>query len=356
MHCVIAQPDLAHALKVVSRAVGNAKSGHAILSHVLLQAHAESLTVTAYDLDLGIRLEVPAVVSTEGDVCVPHRLLADIIATQDDEHAVTLQLDGERLAISTLGGSYGLAVAAAEDFPALPTVDAASSAPVALGGALTAVLPCCSSDASKALLGGVHMAADGQALTLEATDGHRLAVRHQPADGLTLDLVLPARTLATVARLDNPLQLAVDRHQCAIRSADGTELISRLLDGTFPKVQSLIPETFKHQATCSRHDLLRALERIAVIARATNNIIKTSTAGGVMSLAAEADSSTGKASVAIDGTLPPFAANIDYLIDGLRNMIGATVTICANNKTTPIVFKIEEQVYLVMPVQVRDNA
>lgn len=355
MQCVIAQADLAHALKAVSRAVASTKGSHPILANVLLTAGDGVLTVTAYDLDLGVRATAPASVLTAGVACVPHRLLSELVAAQDAEQAISLTLDGQRLAISCLGGSYGLTGADPEDYPALPSTTA-TAAPVALGGALAAVLPCCSSDQAKALLGGVHLAADGQRLRLEATDGHRLAVRHQPADGLALDLVLPARTLQLVARLDQPLQLAVDKQLCSITAADGTQVISRVLDGQFPQVQGLIPSAFSHTATCDRQALLDALGRIGVIAHATNGIVRITAADGALAISAEAETSNGQAQLAFDGSLPDFAANVDYLVDGLRNMIGKEVTICANSATAPVVFKIDDQVYLVMPVQIRANS
>ncbi len=355
MHCVIAQADLAHALKTVSRAVASTKGTHPILASVLLTAGDGALTITAYDLDLGVRAVAPASVLTAGVACVPYRLLSELVAAQDADEAISLALDGQRLAISCAGGSYGITCADPEDYPALPSTTA-TAAPVALGGALAAVLPCCSTDQAKALLGGVHLAADGQRLRLEATDGHRLAVRHQPADGLALDLILPARTLQLVARLDQPLQLAVDKQLCSITAADGTQVISRVLDGQYPQVQSLIPTSYGHTATCDRQSLLDALGRIAVIAHAHNSIVRVTAADGVLAISAETETSNGQAQLAFDGSLPDFAANVDYLVDGLRNMIGKEVTICANSATTPIVFKIDDQVYLVMPVQIRANA
>jgi DNA polymerase-3 subunit beta len=348
MKFTCSQSDLSHALRAVSRAVGTGRSGHPILAGVLLAADAGSVRVTAYDLDLGISTAITAAVDTTGACVVPHRLLADITGRLDASEALSLAVDGTRVTLTAAGGSYSLSVASAEDFPALPVVDAAAGAAVDLSAPLAAVLPAAATDASKQLLTGVHLVIADGAMRLEATDGHRLAVRTADTDAADLDIVLPARTLQQIRQ---PATITADNRQAAIALADGTLVVSRLLDGTYPNVQQLIPASYEHTATVSRLAMLAALERVAVIADSHNSVVKLTTKAKRLTIASEAEANSGSESIAMDGTLPTLAFNVHYLIDAFKHLDGDTATISGNSSTTPVVF--EPGLTLVMPVQVR---
>jgi DNA polymerase-3 subunit beta len=349
MKLTCSHADLNAALRTISRAVGSGKT-HPILAGVCMVATDDGeLHLTAYDLELGIHATIPAAVDTAGSSVVPYRLLADITSRLSD--AISLAVDGARLTLTAAGGSYSLAVAAADDFPALPVVKAAAGASVDLSDALGAVLLACSGDAAKQLLTGVHLAADGAVLRLEATDGHRLATRTMPCGAAALDVVIPARTLQLVRQ---PITMACDKAHAAITLADGTRIISRILDGTYPNAQALIPATFKATLTADRIALLHAMERVAVIADQHNSIVKLDASAKVLKLSAEAETNSGVESIASDGKLPALAVNAHYLIDGLRSLDGETITINANDSTSPVVLTGEPgQTYLVMPVQIK---
>ena len=349
MKFTCSQTDLNAALRTVSRAIGSGKT-HPILSGVLLAAtDAGELHLTGYDLELGIECSIPAAVTTPGTCVAPHRMLAEIVSRLSD--ALSLAVDDTRLQLTAAGGSYSLSVAAADDYPALPQVTAAVGAPLDLSGQLAAVLPSASTDASKQLLTGVHLAADGAALRLEATDGHRLAVRTLPSDAAAFDLVIPARSLQLVRQ---PATISADSAHAAITLADGTRIISRILDGTYPNVRALIPATFKSELTVNREALLHSLERVAVIAEQHNGVVKLQASAKAITLSAEAETNSGVESVPCTGKLPAMAANARYLIDGLRSLDGESITISANEATTPVVLTgTTGQTYLVMPVQIR---
>jgi len=352
MKITVAQSDLSHALRAVARAVGNGRS-HAILAGVLLQATDGKLHVTAYDLDLGISTTIAAAVDTAGATVVPHRLLADITGRLDGSEALSLAVDGARVTLTASSGSYSLSVASADDFPALPVVNAAAGAPVDLSGALAAVMPAVATDASKLLLTGIHLRSAGGALHIEAADGHRLATRTIAADLPDLDVVVPARTLQQVRQ---PATITVESRQVAIALVDGTSIISSTLEGAYPNVQALIPDAFKHSLTVNRLALLHALERVAVIADSHNSVVKLEVSNGSLKVGAEAEANSGSELIACDGKLPTIAANVHYLIDGIKGISGDTLDIKANAATTPVVITSAtdaDSLYLVMPVQIR---
>ena len=347
MKLVTSQIELHNALRLVARAVGNGRT-HAITAGVLLHAADGILTVTGYDMELGITTAISASVEAHGATVVPHRLLSDIIGRLDASEAVSLAISGNRLALVSLSGSYSLSVASADDFPALPVVDAANGIAIDLVGPLAAVMPAASTDASKQLLQGIHLATG----RVEATDGHRLAMCAIDSDA-ELDVVLPVRCLQQVRQ---PATIAIDKGQVGIALADGTQITSRTLDGTYPNVRQLEPAEFAHALTVDRLQLLHALERVALIAVNHNSIVKLSTATKILEITAEADANSGAESLVTTGTLPDLAINVHYLIDGLKTMGAKSVILSANTATAPVTLTpdgISSHTYLIMPVQVR---
>ena len=134
---------------------------------------------------------------------------------------------------------------------------------------------------------------------------------------------------------------------------------SRILDGTYPNVAQLIPADFQHVMTLNRHRLTRALERVAIIAEATNGVTKLTAADGTLAITAEADANNGREVVKYDSTgKGTWAFNVAYLLDGLKAFRGhETVELNCNAATTPVVLRptgSDDVTYLVMPVQVRN--
>jgi DNA polymerase-3 subunit beta len=347
MKFTASQADLSSALKTISRAIGNGRT-HKVLAGALLTATTDgNLTLTGYDLELGITTVITASVETPGSVVIPHRLLSEITSRLDG--ALTVSADGgDRCTIASTSGSYSLSCDAAEDFPDLPTLEAATGASMALQGVLPAVLPACSTDESKAILQGVRVVCDGAACSLAATDGHRMVMRSVDSDTPAMALTVPARAMAL---LREPVTVASDAAHCSFTAGD-TTITSRILTGTYPNVAQLIPKRFDYTATVDRVAFLRALERVAVIADSHNSVVKLTDG----KLTAETETSSGAESIAFDGELPDIAANVHYLLDGCKGFTGSQLQIRANTSTTPVVLADPDDVvniYLVMPVQVK---
>ena len=345
MKAITCQADLDHALRTIAPAVGH-RSSHPILDCCLIQAAGGTMTVTGFNLDLGITCTIPAAVETDGAVALPYRLLAGLVSRFEGDEALTLA-DG---ALTASAGSYGLAAADAADYPDLPVVDATSSE-LHLSAGIRACMACASTDAAKQLLQGIHLGGGH----MEATDGHRL-MRYAidlPAD---LNVVLPASTMRLLQ--DRVATIAIAKGQAVIDAGDGITIYSRILDGSYPDVAKLVPDAFKHTITVNRHRFTRALERVAIIADAHNSIVKLTAGSGGLEISAEADANNGRELLAIEGAATgTWAFNVHYLLDGIKAFKPAeAITIHANTATTPVVLTPSDMdgvTYLVMPVQIR---
>ena len=346
MKLTASQADLVNLLATIAPAVGNG-STHPILGCVLLQATPGQLMASAYNLELGITASCVAAVDTEGSMCLPAKMLSAIVSRSDDDDTISLSADGTLVAA---GSTYHLPPQDAADFPDLPAVTA-KGRQMALGAAGRAALACCSTDASKGLLAGVRVA-DGHVC---ATDGHRML--RWPVEGAAgVAVTLPAATVKLIGQ--EPAVIAADGAYATIVLPDCT-LHSRILDGTYPDVAKLVPDSFKVQLTCDRHRLTRALERVAVIAEAHNSVVKLTATDGTLRITAEADGRNGIEQLRCIGPDAHWAFNVRYLLDGLKVFRDCeTVTLSGNTPTTPVVLTGNSlnATYLVMPVQVRDNA
>ena len=384
MKVVCSQSELNSALQLVSRAVAT-RPTHPVLANVLLTADAGSnrLSLTGFDLSLGIQTSLAASVETSGAITLPARLLGEIVSRLSSDSPVTLAVEdaGEQVQLTSLSGSYQMRGMSADDYPDLPMVESGMTLklqPERLVQALKGTLFASSGDEAKQLLTGVHLKFNQRALEAAATDGHRLAVLNvddalqdaaiaDAVDEQGFAVTLPARSLREVERLmaswrsDEPVSLFCDRGQVVFLAADQM-VTSRTLEGTYPNYGQLIPDGFTRKFGMDRRSLIAALERIAVLADQHNNVVKFSSQPeeGVVLISADAqDVGSGSESLpaSLDGDAMQIAFNVRYLLDGLKAMGSDRIVLHCNAPTTPAVLRSDETseafTYLVMPVQIR---
>ncbi|MFM8526046.1 MAG: DNA polymerase III subunit beta [Cyanobacteriota bacterium] len=397
MKLVCSQTELSASLQLVSRAVAG-RPTHPVLANVLLQADAVTgrLSLTGFDLSLGIQTAISAQVETSGAITLPARLFGEIVSRLSSDSPITLICapDQEQVELVSASGSYQMRGMAAEDFPDLPLKQ--DSAPIELGvdalvKGLRGTLFASSGDEAKQLLTGVHLALDGSGLECAATDGHRLAVLNlantgthpsdQVADGLEAGqsaepfaVTVPARSLRELERLlsgrqsSEPVSLFCERGQVVFQCANEV-LTSPSLEGTYPNYRQLIPPSFSRSLVVDRRAFLSALERVAVLADQHNNVVRiqSETREGRLLIQADVqDVGRGQETLPalrLDGEDLQIAFNVRYVLEGLKVLPADTVILQANSPTTPVViapYDREEDVidpsftYLVMPVQIRN--
>lgn len=385
MKFICTQTDLNTHLSLVNRAVSSRPS-HPILGNVLLKADADTqcVTLTGFDLSLGVQTSFAAEVESGGTITLPAKLLSDIVARLPEGN---LSIDNEEDELTTIltcsSGRYQVRGMGAAEFPALPTLSDATEAqlPVeALIEGLRGSLFATSSDESKQVLTGVHVAAETDGLEFAATDGHRLAVVQtiSPSDekesaktqekSVQFDVTVPSKALRELERM---LQMPGSSDAIAVRFDQGQltvewdqrRLTSRLLDGQYPNYRQLIPRQFAIQMTLERRAFIGALERIAVLAIQKNSIVKLSLDTTRQELVVSVDAQdVGSArevvSAQISGDDLEVAFNVVYLLDGLKVFTSNEVQMQFNTSTSPAIISPlggAKMTYLVMPVQIRGN-
>ncbi len=376
------QSELSSSLSLVSRAVPSRPS-HPVLANILLSADPKTqrVSLTGFDLSLGIQMSFAAQVEEAGLLTLPAKLLTDIVSRLPDGEVTLDNSEDEAIAMLTCAsGRYQVRGMGAEEYPELPALegnDVVNLPADALIEGLKGTLFSTSTDETKQVLTGVHLATQTDGLEFAATDGHRLAVvqtlmisdvegEAKPVDLEPFEVTVPGKTLRELERMlqspqsSDAIAIQFDPSQLVVEW-ENQRLTSRLLEGQYPNYRQLIPATFEVQLTVERRLFIGALERIAVFADQKNNIVKltldTVQQEVVISVDAQ-DVGSARESVPsqISGEGMEIAFNVRYLIDGLKAVGTSEVQMQFNTPTSPsIVTPLGglKMTYLVMPVQIR---
>ena len=378
MKLVCNQSDLSTNMTLVSRAVPS-RPTHPVLANVLLQADAQKsqVSLTAFDLSLGIRTSFPAEVETSGAITLPAKLLNDIVARLP-QGEITLEDEAAEVpfcaTIASTSGRYQVHGMGVDDFPELPILEKGEAIELPAEALLEGIkgsLLAASTEEAKQILSGVHLSVSQDALEFAATDGHRLAVvkrvfETETEDLSDLEVTIPAKALRELERMlgtrqSSEVSLNCDRGQIVFEWADQC-LTSRTLEGQYPAYRQLIPHQFERQITMDRRQLLSALERIAVLADQKNNIVKFNIDSNNQEIALSVnaqDVGSGRELLAaqISGESLDIAFNIKYLMDGIKALGTPEIQMQLNAALTPVILTPLgglKMTYLIMPVQIRN--
>jgi DNA polymerase-3 subunit beta len=354
--------EFVQGLSVVGRAVST-RTSIQILSGILLEAAGGELRLAATDMELSLRAAVPARVEGDGAVVLPGRTLVDIarLLPGDD---VTIEHRAAESVVHVASGSasYTLHTYNAEDFPRLPEVDDAQTFSVdreALLETIARVARAASRDEARPVLTGVLVQFTGDKLVMAATDSYRLAVKETPltSPAPELEAIVPSRALQELSRVagdGEEIAVGVQENQ-VLFSVGGVWLTTRRIDGQFPNYRQLLPETFEHELTVARGELLDVVRRAAVmIQRATP--LQLRFADGEVTVVArthEVGESKESMPVAYNGEPLEIGFNAEFLREGLESVEGDDVRLKLISPLRPTVLTDEGEdfTYLVMPIR-----
>lgn len=340
-----------------------------ILSNVLLQAADGRLTLVATDLDISIRTSGDAKVTTAGSITIPAKKLADIVRELPNDE-IRCTVSGTRVKLECGTGSFTIVGLDAEEYPQLPVVDGEKKHTIpteSLEKAVRRSAYAVSSDEVRQVLTGVLIQIGGGRLTMVATDGHRLARATFPGDAgaAERDVVMPPKALNQVVRLAaGTVSVGITISKSfAVFDLGSTTVYSRLIDGSFPNYEQVIPKTNPRQFTVGRDELIAGIRRVAVLADSSTHQIKMSVRPERLELAVNtADIGEGLEQIPVnyDGERLDIGYNASYLLELLRSVDTVNVTVHLNNATSAGIFKPEglpegeDLLCLVMPLRLPD--
>ena len=357
----VARDDLASRLALVSRATSS-RGTVQVLGGVLFRVRDELVELEATDMELSLRTTVDAEVEGEGAFVVPAKLLGDIVRLLPAE-SVTIAYRTEDGVASIESGSYSsrVNVFAAEDFPRLPAIDVPLQEveTTSLLETVQRVSRAASRDESRPVLTGILVRFEGSRLTMAATDSYRMAVKETElgSSGPELEAIIPARALDELGRVaagTDSVQLGVNENH-VVFGAGAAWLTTRRIDGQFPNVAQLKPETFDVELELSRGELLEAVRRAAVMAQ-RNTPLRLRFAEGELTISAQSQDvgeTRETLPVAYTGEPLEIGFNAEFLREGLESVAADTLQLKLINPLRPGLLNSEGDAfwYLIMPIR-----
>jgi DNA polymerase III subunit beta len=353
-------------LQVVSRAVST-RSVIPTLSGVLLTASGDKVKLAATDMELGLRVEVEASAEKDGGVVLPGRLLLDVVrALPKDE--VSFEFRGDQRDVEIVSGAarFDLKALPAEDFPPLPDPDAESVVTMPAGALIETidrVARAASRDEARPILTGVLVSAEGNSLTMVATDSYRLSVKEtqlEQAIAAPLEANVPARALQELSRIAaageaDEVGISIGQNQ-VVFSVAGVVLSSRLIEGQFPNYRQLLPDTFEHEVRLDRDELLETVRRIGLMAQ-KNAPLRLGFSDGELSISAQT-ADVGEASESMpanfQGESFEIGFNAEFLREGIESVGAGEVLFKLITPLRPGLLRPVEDdafLYLIMPIR-----
>jgi DNA polymerase-3 subunit beta len=370
------QENLNWGLGVVGRAVA-ARTTLPITNNVLLATESSRLKLAATNLEMAISCWIGAKVEEEGSITVPARLLSDFVGSLPPEKVnISLSPQTKTLGMKCARFEARISGVDAKDFPPIPKVEGGITTKVeveALRQGISQVVFAAATEESRPVLTGVDAKFEGSKVTLAAADGFRLAVYTMPlaeAVSKTTEVIIPARTLAELNRLiaeqEEPVEIMVnpDKGQ-ALFKLKNIELVSQLIQGTFPNYAQLIPQSCTTKATIGVAEFLRATKTASIFARDGSGIIRLVVTPGaemapgkvvVSARSEEVGDDVGEIDAVVEGEESKIAFNGKYLTDVLGVLHETQVALETTSPSSPGVIRpvgSENYLHVVMPMFVQ---
>jgi DNA polymerase-3 subunit beta len=369
MKLIILKDNLKEGLNRVERAIGDTIS-LPVLKHVLCEAQESGMRLTTTNLEMGIETKVVGKVGEIGSITVPFQALYAIIQGVDTER-ITLETEGNILLVSTDNYHARIQGMGSEDFPIIPkiqnkTTTLSISAEV-FTDAVSKVIYAAQFSEIRPELGGVLIDFQMSILKLVATDSFRLAektilTKHIQTNATSgFKVIVPLKTMQEVQRIfsnEETLSITIDEHQILV-SGEKTQLVSRLIGGSYPDYEQIIPKTNDLKLSLKRDQLMSAVRLVSTFSGKVNDIKIRMREGTkaleVYSASHELGENAYLVPIKAEGKeLKEISFNWRYLMDGLKAMPGKEVVFTMTNDAKPAVLQPADDasyLYILMPIK-----
>jgi len=355
---------LADAIASAGRAVTSRGGALPVLSGLKVTAGTGSVELVGSDLELTVRVVVPADVDSEGTAVVPSRLFGEIVRNLEPG-SVTVGVTDDDAHIEAARSSFSVRLLPVGDFPELAPVQGASATLDAgsLVEALRQVVPAASRDDARPILTGVLLAATHQGLRLVATDSYRLAVRDLTGVSMLPEgqhVLVAAKALAEVQRLLPEGEISVTLSGRDVSFTVGSaEVTTRLIEGEFPNYEQLIPSGYPNRLTVARDVLDAAVRRVRLVSQGRDTApVRMAMSADRLELSAIAQE-VGEAREVVEakyeGSELTVAFNPEFLLDGIHALGGDEAVLETIDPLKPATLRSADDsdyLYLLMPVRI----
>ena len=368
MNIVCDKALLSGAIDGVSKAV-TLRSSIPALEGILLKAEGFQLTLTGYDLEMGITTTIEANVRQAGEIVLSAKLLGDMVRRLPSGEVSIYTNESGNATIKGGVAEFDILAMSASDYPDLPTPGADHTLTIKAGmlrGMIEKTLYAVSQDDKKPAHTGELFAIEEDKLTVVALDGYRLAIVERPVQAEKhIRIIIPAKTLTEVNKLlgddEDDVRISANRRFVVFNSGNYT-ILSRLIEGEFLNYANVIPNGCKTRVVLETRDFIDTIERASLIIteRLKNPLRILFDASGKVTVRCQTN--LGKVvdefSAQVEGDPVEIGFNNRYLLDALRNARCDKVVLELSGPLSPVKILPEEGedfIYLVLPVRFKND-
>ena len=372
MKFVARKDDLLNGIRIVERATV-VKGLQPVLANVLIETVGDNqIKLTATDFDLSITTLIDANIEEEGKITLPAKKLGEITSRLNDE-LIRLELNGSVATITCKKSKFDIIGISASEFPqveeAISEDDSIEIETKPFAKAIRQVVSAAAGYETNNMLSGVVCEVNKNILEMAATDGNRLArvrevVTNNSANSdRVFEMLISSKVLSELSKItlltesDN-IKICKEMKKIVI-TIDKTKIITRLMQGQYPKYNQLIPQSFPKEAKVDKLSLTAALERVAVIISDKGSTIKFEFEDDTLKLSGnspDAGNSQDVIDIKYSGEPLKIAFNYKFVLEFLKIVESEEVLIQLNTPLSATVLapcSDEDYIYLVMPVQLR---
>lgn len=361
MKIIVNHKNLKQAVSVAEKIVSR-NTSLPILNNILIKTENGRVRLSATNLEIGIHIFVGAKINEVGEIAVPARIFSDFVSTVSGEK-ISLATKNNILSITSDEYKTQILGFDPKDFPIIPKLKSDPLATIKsndLKNCLTSVSDSIALSETRPELAGVLIISKNNTLTAASTDGFRLSEVIIPTKNKELfTAILPRNTVIELIRVYSDLEgdvlIRSEDNQISFSSED-SELVSRVVDGTYPDYQKVIPERSVSKVIVKKEDLEKNI-RLAGLFSSTTSEVKINCAGDILSVSAK-NSDKGEVDTSTPVTLKsePFdiALNYRYILDALKNIYTPEVILEFTGQNSPLIIRPntdKKATFLVMPLR-----
>lgn len=371
MKVLVTQKNLTAGLNTVIRAV-NQRTYLPILANILVAGDEGWLRLSATDMEKEITCWVEAEVIEDGAITVPAKTFTELAKTLASDQDVVLSLDEKTQTLRIACGTSKSKIKGI-DAQEFPPIDATPEGGLLINAlvfknALKQTLFAASTDDARPVLAGVHIAVDGDILTMAGADGFRLSVKTVNLGSPALmpfNVIVPGKSLGELYKIitdDESLSITLpEKQRQIVFSLDNVRLTSQLVDGAFPDFQQIVPKTHNTRAVVAAKALLSACKQVAIFANDGAGIVTFDIAQGTIAVAAstaETGASNRVIECELEGQPILFTLNVKFVLDVLGAISDDTVVFETTAPSSPVVMRINDEVHdflhIIMPMHLSE--
>ncbi len=351
MHAYVARSTFLGTLAQMQGVI-EAKRTLPILSHLLIEAKGNAISLSGTDLDVSMQASFHGDIKQEGAVAISGKKLYEIVRELPDAPVDLRWEPGHNVEIVCAKSTFRLKGITPEEFPALPEIPDGTGITIAaetLRTMIPKILFAVSTDQTRPTLTGALLQVASGELSMVATDGHRLSLVRAPIyaakEDEVLEAIIPRKALAELGKMlkeeTGDVRLIPLGTQMGFL-LNGSRLITRLIEGQFPNYQQVLPSASGPGAVLRRDDLLGALRRAATISgdRATPTVLDLKTDRLLISCT-NIDLGEAKEELAMEYRGPETTVGFSarYLLDFLGVVDATEVSMRVHDPLSPALFE-----------------